>query len=117
MSDADMDQTFDTMAATGATSVRLMIPWAGDEPIQNRFDWPKVDRTVEAAAARKMTVIAVVNASPAWAVAPGVPAITGRPASAGRYADFCAKVAARYRGRISAYEVWNEPNGAQFFAP
>jgi hypothetical protein len=117
MSDAEVDKTFDAMLATGVTSVRLMIPWAGVEQVRNRFDWSKVDRTVEAAAARSMAVIGVVNASPAWAVAPRVPAISGRPASPSQYADFCAKVAARYRGRISAYEVWNEPNGAQFFAP
>ncbi|MCV7421978.1 cellulase family glycosylhydrolase [Mycobacterium yunnanensis] len=117
MSDAQMNQTFDLMSATGATYVRLMIPWAGVERVQDEFDWTKVDETVKAASARKLTVVAVVNASPAWAVAPNVPAIIGRPASAGRYADFCAKVAGRYRGQISAYEVWNEPNGAQFFAP
>jgi len=117
MSDAQRNQTFDTISATGATYVRLMIPWAGVEQHQGQFDWSKVDDTVEAATARKLTIVAVVNASPQWAVAPNVPAIVGRPASAGQYADFCAKVAARYRGRISAYEIWNEPNGAQFFAP
>lgn len=117
MSDAEVDQTFDAMLATNVTSVRLMIPWAGVEQEQNRFDWSKVDRTMTAAASRHMTVLGVINASPAWAVAPNVPAIRGRPAYPTQYADFCAKVAARYRGRISAYEVWNEPNGAQFFAP
>jgi hypothetical protein len=117
MSDADVNQTFDKMLQTNVKNVRLMIPWAGAEPVQNQFDWSNVDRTVNAAVARNMAVIGIVNASPTWAVAPNVPAISGRPASPAQYADFCARVAARYQGKVSAYEVWNEPNGAQFFAP
>lgn len=117
MNDADVNQTFDKMLATGVKNVRLMMPWAGAEPVQNQFDWTNIDRTVNAAAARNMAVIGIINASPQWAVAAGVPAISGRPASPAQYADFCAKVAARYKGKVSAYEVWNEPNGAQFFAP
>jgi hypothetical protein len=30
--------------------------------------------------------------------------------------DYVRAVAARYRGRIRAYEIWNEPNFAQFFS-
>ncbi|MCZ7667612.1 MAG: hypothetical protein M5U34_10545 [Chloroflexi bacterium] len=26
------------------------------------------------------------------------------------FGDFCGVLAARYRGRIAAYQVWNEPN-------
>jgi polysaccharide biosynthesis protein PslG len=116
-SDADIARAFDAMQATNVRAVRLMIPWAGVEPTRNQFDWSKIDRTVDAAASRHMMILGVVNASPAWAVAPNAPAITGRPASATQYADFCAKLAQRYRGIISAYEIWNEPNGAAFFAP
>jgi hypothetical protein len=117
MTDADVNKTFDKMLATGVKNVRLMMPWAGAEPAKGQFDWTNIDRTVNAAVARNMAVIGIINSSPAWAVAPGVPAISGRPASPAQYAGFCEKVAARYRGKVSAYEVWNEPNGAQFFAP
>jgi hypothetical protein len=117
MSDAEVNQVFDKMLATNVKSVRLMIPWAGVEQVQNQFDWSKVDRTVNAANGRNMAVLGIINATPAWAVAPNVPPVTGRPASPAQYADFCAKVAARYKGKVSAYEIWNEPNGAQYFAP
>jgi hypothetical protein len=117
MSDDEVDQTFDKMLETNVKAVRLMIPWAGVEQSQDQFDWTRVDRTVNAAAVRNMAIMGVINATPAWAVAPNAPPITGRPASAAQYAEFCAQVAARYKGIVSAYEVWNEPNGAQFFAP
>jgi hypothetical protein len=116
-SDADVNQTFDRMLETGVKTVRLMIPWAGVEQFQGQYTWTNVDRTVDAALSRNMSILGIINATPAWAVAPNAPPITGRPASAAQYADFCEKVAARYKNKVSAYEIWNEPNGAQYFAP
>ena len=115
--DATVAQTFDKMVEAGVETVRLMIPWAGVEQVQGRFDWTNVDRTIDAAQRRNMAVLGIINSTPAWAVAPGAPPITGRPASAAQYAAFCAQVATRYAGKVSAYEIWNEPNGAQFYAP
>lgn len=117
MSDADVNVTFDKMLSTGVRAVRLMIPWAGVEQVKGQLNWTNVDRTVNAAVSRNMAVMGIINATPAWAVVPGAPAITGRPASPAQYGDFSAKVATRYAGKVSAYEIWNEPNGAQFFAP
>ena len=70
-----------------------------------------------AAAARGLTVLATLNATPAWAVVPGTPVLSGRPASAADYGRFAGEVATRYRGRIAAYEIWNEPNAAYFYKP
>jgi hypothetical protein len=117
MSDADVNKTFDQMLATGVKSVRLMIPWAGVEQVQNQFVWTNVDRTINAAVARNMAVMGIINATPSWAVTPNTPPISGRPASPAQYGVFCAKVATRYKAKVSAYEVWNEPNGSQFYAP
>ena len=46
----------------------------------------------------------------------------GPPADFGDYADYVAAVAQRYKGRIRAYQLWNEPNiypewGAQAVNP
>ena len=38
-----------------------------------------------------------------------------RPPAA--FGVFAGKVAEHFRGKVSAYEIWNEPNGAAFFAP
>ena len=35
------------------------------------------------------------------------------PQNAGDFADFVAAVASRYKGRIQAYQIWNEPNLAR----
>ena len=33
------------------------------------------------------------------------------------FAEFASAVATRYSGKISAYELWNEPNGVIFYSP
>ena len=111
MSPEDVNRTMDLMTATGVRTVRLMMPWAGMEPNPGQYDWGKVDLMVDAASARGMSVLGTIVSSPAWAVQPGLLPISSPPASAATYADFTGVVAARYKGRVSAYEIWNEPNG------
>ena len=37
------------------------------------------------------------------------------PADAEDYVDFAAQVAERYKGRITAYQIWNEANTRSFY--
>ena len=101
----------------GVTTVRLLVPWAAIEPTPDSFDWTMVDKTVDAVAAQGISILATLNSPPGWAVVPGQQPIVGRPASAAAFGRFAGRVADHYRGKISAYEIWNEPNGAAFFAP
>lgn len=105
------------MKQLGVTTVRLLIPWAAIEPAPNRYDWSMVDKTVDAVAFQRISILATLNSPPGWAVLPGQPAIAGRPASPAAFGAFAGKVAEHFRGKVSAYEIWNEPNGAAFFAP
>ena len=114
---AQIDQQLDQMQALGVNNVRVLIPWAGVEPVQGYYDWSTTDYTINAADARGMGVLGVLNSSPPWAVNPGVPAISGAPASPAQYGDFAGLVAQRYAGKVGAYEVWNEPNGQTYYAP
>jgi hypothetical protein len=64
-----------------------------------------------------MGVLGVLNSTPAWAVPAGDPAVATPPANDAQYAQFAGAVAQRYAGKVSAYEVWNEPNAATFWYP
>jgi hypothetical protein len=110
MSDADVNRTLDLMIDTGVRTVRVMMPWAGMEPNPGQYDWGKVDMIVDAANARGMSVLGTLVSSPGWAVDPGLMPISSPPASAAVYGDFAGAAAAHYRGRVAAYEIWNEPN-------
>jgi GH35 family endo-1,4-beta-xylanase len=114
---ANVTRTMGLMAVTGVKTVRLMIPWVFVEPVPGQFYWSDVDKTVNAALAQNMSILAFISATPTWAVAVGALPISGRPASSAAYGDFAAQVASRYKGKIAAYEIWNEPNGSMFFSP
>ncbi|GAB7071610.1 cellulase family glycosylhydrolase [Mycobacterium hodleri] len=105
------------MKQLGVTTVRLLVPWAAIQPSPDVYDWSMVDKTVNAVSSQHMSILATLNSPPGWAVAPGQPAIAGRPASPAAFGLFAGKVAEHFRGKISAYEIWNEPNWSAFYAP
>lgn len=64
-----------------------------------------------------MSIIAFINATPPWAMSQGGLPLSSRPSDPDAYGAFTAKVATRYKGKISAYEIWNEPNAVFFYSP
>ncbi|MGB8406616.1 MAG: cellulase family glycosylhydrolase [Mycobacterium sp.] len=110
-------QTGQHWVADNIHAVRIGIPWAGVEATPGNYDWSRADRVVDTAIAANATIICAMTTSPLWAMAPGGIPPNSRPASFDQYANFTAKVADRYRGKIAAYEVWNEPNGIIGYSP
>ncbi len=113
----EMNRELDLMTGLGVRTVRILIPWAGVEPAPGAFNWATVDTVIDAANTRGMGVLGVLNSTPGWAVAAGATTAASPPADPSAFGDFAAAVAGRYRGRVAAYEVWNEPNAARFWAP
>lgn len=92
--------------------VKEIFPWRNIEGAgKGIFDWSVADQVVQAARDRGLKIIARVDFQPAWARADG--ANNGPPDNYADYGDFLYAMASRYRGRIKAYEVWNEPNLAR----
>ena len=75
------------------------------------FDWERTDRVMDQIDAHGLNVIARLGVQPQWAGG-GYPEV-GPPNNLQDFADFAAAVATRYKGRIDAYQVWNEPNLAR----
>ncbi|WP_167103694.1 LGFP repeat-containing protein [Mycobacterium sp. DL592] len=117
MTAADIGHTLDLMVATGAKTLRTVIPWSVVEQTKGTLNWSLVDAVVNAAVARSMSILGIVAFTPDWARAAGTATMIGRPASVTDFAAFAKKAAARYNGKISAYEIWNEPNSSLFYSP
>lgn len=116
--EAEVDQTLDVIVACGGTTVRMDIMWYWVQPTSSTFDWSRVDYMVAGAEARGLTVFGILLSSPPWASLGGVNQVsTDRPRTAALYGTFAGAVAEHYAGRISAYEIWNEPNGREAFSP
>jgi polysaccharide biosynthesis protein PslG len=85
---------------------RDIEPYGPDEP-----DWWKPDKVVELVEEAGLKLLVRLDRQPFWAQEEDWPPIENAPpADYGDFGAFCGRLAARYRGRIHAYQVWNEPN-------
>jgi polysaccharide biosynthesis protein PslG len=113
---ADIDRDMAGMAAVKAKWVRTAVRWDLVEPDSaSSDDWTKVDALVKDAQADGLQLILDINGTPKWARASGT-GTAAFPEDLHTYAAFAAKVAARYRGKVAAYELGNEPNHLKSFA-
>jgi len=80
---------------------------------KGEFDWYRPDRIVEQANAANLNLLIRIDHQPLWSVQSLVdkPITQNQPpANYQDFGDFCFALADRYKGRIQAYQVWNEPN-------
>ena len=72
------------------------------------YDWSRTDRIVEQATDTGLDLLVRVDHQPSWAGG-GFP-LNGPPDNLPDLVSFWKALATRYKGRVRAYEVWNEPN-------
>jgi hypothetical protein len=112
----EIDADIAGIADTGAKWVRTAIRWDLVEPVSaGSDDWKQADEIVDQSRAHGLEVIFDINGTPKWARNPGA-ATAEFPRDLQTYATFAGKVAARYKGRVEAYELGNEPNHVKSFA-
>ena len=103
----------DLQLASGAGFhwVKQRFEWRNIEG-QNKgnFEWNEPDRIVDAIAQSGLKVVARVDNQPRWAASGVTWPGSGPPDNPRDWSDFLSALATRYRGRIQAYEIWNEPN-------
>jgi len=118
LSPRDLARTLDGVRAVGATRIRVDLNWALiQQRGRNSYRWTSFDRVVRAARARGLHVLAAILYTPHWAQPQGGSGVTP-PVNLDDYAAFAQKAAAHYRRLgVEAYEIWNEPNIVDFWAP
>jgi hypothetical protein len=80
------------------------------------FDWSQYDQLVGAIRSEGMSIDFIIDGCASWASTNG--GLFAQPDSAVQFATWAADVAARYgSGGPTTYEIWNEPNSAQFWQP
>lgn len=115
---ATRDRQYDLIAADRFRAVRIQIEWDLIERSPGQFDWSDTDSLVKGAASRGLAVLGVLSYAPSWAVPPQYRTLVHpAPADAGPWADFVAQAAKRYSNVIRNWEIWNEPNIDDSFAP
>jgi hypothetical protein len=115
--DAQRRQVLDKLADAGVGWIRLDIGWTS---LQERgrsgySDWyvELTDQVVDMARARGLKVLGTLWGTPGWAnrgKGRNVP-----PRDLGDYAHAAQWAAEHFKGRVDAWEVWNEPNQDAFW--
>ena len=85
------------------------VNWETVEVEQGEYKWADPDRTVNAFRGRGREILLRIHGTPAWA-RPRDTFLTYPPDDVEWFGDFAGKLAARYKGRVDAYEIWNEQN-------
>lgn len=115
-----LSQPAGVLADTGAGWAREDFQWHRIEPQPGRFDWGFTDRVVELLTARGINIVGVLGPSVGWATpfaGDKSSNVSFYPPDPQRYAAFAQAVVAHYRGRVSYWEVWNEPDNAHYWQP
>jgi hypothetical protein len=103
------DRDLGLMKDAGFNWVKQWFAWQDIEGAgRGQFDWSRTDRIVQQVEQHGLKLL--VRASPAadkpfWGGNP--------PENADLFAEFVGAMAQRYRGRVHAYQIWNEPNLAR----
>jgi hypothetical protein len=114
----------DAAAGIGALYVRTNVSWAGTAPAPTArrapanpvYDFSRYDRLIAEAATRGMRVqLTLTGPAPAWAS--GAHRVGVDRPDARRFGAFAGQAAAHFRGRVSRYSVWNEPNWHGWLRP
>jgi hypothetical protein len=121
-------------AALGVQAVRIHARWwqiapnryatrrpsgfSPSDPDDRRYDWANLDRAIDLVTGAGLKVeLTVTGPGPLWSSrAPRRHDPTWEP-DPKAYAAFAHAVAARYKGRIARYLVWNEPNIPGWLSP
>ena len=115
-STSQMNADLDAMVAAGMTWVRADFYWSSIEPQRGRFAWGATDNFVRAAT----DAVCVCWRCPTTRRAGPATGPTDKypPRDPRDYATFVQAAAAHYTPMgVHAWEIWNEPNNAMFWAP
>lgn len=95
--------------------VKQTLSWEDIEPQPGEWHFERGDRLLDELERRGLKLVARLSDAPDWSH----PSVEDRdadgfidapPDDLADWGEFCSQVATHYRGRISAYQIWNEPN-------
>ena len=132
VSAAEQDQQLKLIADAGGRVARVDVGWSSVEEQgkgqYNRWYLDRLDTLVATAERRGVELLLTVTDSPCWASSAPDTLKQGckgswwdrdvqryPPVNARDYADALAFLVSRYGDRVTAWEIWNEPNLSYYF--
>ncbi len=115
VSDAELQAQLDKAKDAKVSTVQVVTSWRKLAPSAPRqYNWSYLDNTVAAAEARGLNVHLQLEKTPDWmSAADNYPPRSAEEVA--HFKDFAYDVVQRYGTRAMRYEMWNEPNLADFW--
>ena len=120
----DPDRCYDTLAAAGIKWARVQTMWCRCEKQKGVYDFTVLDGVVDNLTRRGVrpwfcvtfgNTLYMTNCSTGAAVG-CVPTLYGDECRAA-WCAYVRELAKRYKGKVSHWEIWNEPNNPGFWQP
>jgi hypothetical protein len=106
-------QVLNLVTGAGFGWTKQQVRWLDVEGNHGSYNWGELDSFVSAANASGVKIMLSVLAAPAWASVPG----GSYPKNPQDFANFMSAMASHFKGKVQAYEVWNEENFAREVGP
>ena len=126
----DVDTAYRQLRALGATHLRMNVLWwqtlppaqrvQTSRPAEINYDWSLWDQAIARAAAYGIKVqLDLTGDPPAFACGSKQPpyACDGFRPDPALFAHFVASAVAHFRGRVTRFSLWNEPNWYTWISP
>ncbi len=110
----ELTRLLDLTQAARIGWIRIDFVWGWVEPEKGTRHYDGYDEIVREARSRGIEIYASLIGTPAWAS--DGPLGIGAPRDVADWRAFVSETARRYRGRVKAWGVWNEPNLGEFWA-
>jgi len=111
----DLSSRFAELQRLGTDVYRFTLRWDQVEKRENAYDWAWSDSVIRGLRAHGVAPVVTIWGTPAWANAGRSPSYAPRSASA--LGDFAGAAAKRYRGLVTHWVIWNEPNQVRWLRP
>ena len=98
------------------------VSWPQLEPKRGEWHFELLDKYVELAAQHHEEILLALGPTPQWAsarpneVSNYQPGNAAEPANLADWRNYVQTVAARYKGKITQFEIWNEPHDPKSFS-
>lgn len=109
---ADWDRVPMQVNEMGFGWVKHNMHWREIEQHEKgKFDWFRPEEIVNHVEAHGLNLLIRLDSQPFWSQEePWPPLESSPPADYQNFFDFCGTFAEKFKGRVAAYQVWNEPN-------
>lgn len=92
----------------GFTWTKQQVVWKDIEGTKGNYAWGQLDEIVDRLRAQNVAIMLSVVKSPRWATPTGTD--DGTPRDPQDFGDFMRAITSHYKGKVAAYELWNEAN-------